>query len=478
MTLFRKNLFLRRSILLPVRCKRYIFYSLQALFKINILIVLLFAALFCANALFLPERAEGKEISVELVWKLDQAGWVEIDASGNYLLCAAGQENVPFLSGDKLCLGWGGWAPVWSVNYNDYKILRSPELKLIAEGGDGLTIRTPDGKNAVYRGGLEISWAGDHWKLINNVDLEDYLKGVVPMEMGNEWAAQGMEALKAQAVAARTYAVQHTQGGKMITDSPDRDQAYGGKLVEGQASDAVVATKGEFLADSGTGQPISALYSAHNGGFSEETENVWGGDDPHYVTKSDPYSLGVGGAVAQWNFQISAAALGKAFGLGPVRDLKLDKDTSGRVKKVRMTDWLGNAVTISGSKFVQKFYPFGQPVSSTAFLGSLFEAKLVPTSGQAVPSYTESLNRPVTVGGILNSALKQNGPLLGRIVSSDQGVQQATQPYGLYVFSGRGWGHGVGMSQWGAYHMAQEGLNYRDILGFYYEHTQVKQAGS
>lgn len=451
---------------------------LPVLFKINLLAFSLFTALFYAKALVIPDQAAGKEISVELVWNLGQSGWIEISADGNYLLCAKGQENVLFLSGDRLRLGWGGWTPIWRVNYDDYQILRSPVLELKVAGGVGLTILTPDGKKAVYRGGLEISWAGDHWKLVNVVNLEDYLQGVVPMEMGNEWAGQGMEALKAQAVAARTYAVKHTQNGKAITDSPDRDQAYAGKMVEGQASDAVRATQGEILADARSGQPIDALYSAHNGGFSEEPENVWGSADPHYAAKSDPYSLGVGGAVARWNFQISAAALGQTFGLGPVRELKLDKDTSGRVKKVRMTDWQGNAVAVSGGKFVQKFYPFGQPVRSTAFLGSLFDAKLIPTSDQPPPSYAESLNHPVTAGRIMESALKRRGPLLGRIISSDQGVQPMAQPYGLYVFSGRGWGHGVGMSQWGAYHMAQEGYSYRDILGFYYENTEVMQGGS
>ena len=82
------------------------------------------------------------------------------------------------------------------------------------------------------------------------MDSEDYLKGVVPIEMSNEWANGGIEALKAQAVAARTYLVKHTENGKKaITDSPDIDQAYAGMIVEGEASAAVEATRDEILVD-------------------------------------------------------------------------------------------------------------------------------------------------------------------------------------------------------------------------------------
>jgi len=64
-----------------------------------------------------------------------------------------------------------------------------------------------------------------------------------------------------------------------------------------------------------------------------------------------------------------------------------------------------------------------------------------------------------------------SGPRLGRIISSQEGTTVYSQPYGVYIFTGSGWGHGVGMSQWGAYHMAELGYSYVEILTYYYDHV-------
>jgi stage II sporulation protein D len=133
--------------------------------------------------------------------------------------------------------------------------------------------------------------------------------------MSNAWAVRGFEALKAQAVAARTYLIKNINANGIITDSPNIHQAYWGKTVEGEASRAVEATKGEILADVNTGKPISIFYSSHNGGFSEETQNVWQNHDPHYTAAPDPYSDGIGGMVNQWRFLVAADVLGRNFGL-------------------------------------------------------------------------------------------------------------------------------------------------------------------
>jgi len=70
---------------------------------------------------------------------------------------------------------------------------------------------------------------------------------------------------------------------------------------------------------------------------------------------------------------------------------------------------------------------------------------------------------------------KEQGPLLAKIFSSSLGSSTDTQPFGEFIFEGRGWGHGVGMSQWGAYHMAQLGYNYKEILSFYYNKTHISK---
>ena len=410
---------------------------------------------------------QAKEISVELVWKLGQAGWVEIEVEkGDYQLIV--DETIrKFPAGFSLQVGWGGWAPVVRINHEEFQAFRGSTLEIKGINPGSLSVKTPEDKAAVYRGGLGLSWQNSHWQLINRVDSEDYLKGVVPIEMSNEWSNGGLEALKAQAVAARTFLVKHTEDGKKaITDSPDIDQAYAGKLVEGDASVAVEATRAEILVDEPSRQPIEALYSSHSGGYTEDARNVWGTSDINNVAHPDPFSQEVGGAANHWRFIVSAPVLGSTFGLAPVQKVELDKYPSGRVKSVRMVDGFGQAKTVTGRTFVRKFYPFGQPIRKFAFLGSFFEIRKVATS--------RDLYGKSGLTGFLGSSAKDEGPLLSKIFSSSVGASPDSQPFGVFIFDGRGWGHGVGMSQWGAYHMSQLGYNYEEILAFYYNNTLVR----
>lgn len=416
---------------------------------------------------------QAKEISVELVWKLGQAGWVQIDVEeGDYQLIVD-KTTRTFPTGSTLQVGWGGWAPVLRINHEDIQVFSGSVLQLRGIKPGSLRIKVPEGKDVVYRGGIQLNWQNSHWRLINRVDSEDYLKGVVPIEMSNQWAKSGMEALKAQAVAARTYLVKHTENDKVITDSPDIDQAYAGKIVEGEASAAVEATRGEILVDAQSRQPIEALYSSHSGGYTEDAKNVWGNADSHNVSHPDPYSQGVGGAEDHWRFIVSAPILGSTFGLGPIQNIDLDKFPSGRVKSVRMVDLFGQSQTVTGRTFVKAFYPFGQPIRTTAFLGSLFEAKRIAPNRDSFREFglTEFTGSPE----LTSSYQEEHGPLLSKILSSSQGTSADSQSFGVFIFDGRGWGHGVGMSQWGAYHMAQLGYNYKEILSFYYNNTLVQE---
>ncbi|EGW40398.1 SpoIID/LytB domain-containing protein [Desulfosporosinus sp. OT] len=439
--------------------------------------------LFLCMALFIlvlspATPCQANEISVELVWKLGQASWVEIDVEqGDYQLIVD-TTTRKFPTGSTIQLGWGGWTPILRINQEDYQVSQGSVLELRGNNLGCLRVKTPEGNDVVYRGGLQMNWENGHWRLINRVDSEDYLKGVVPIEMSNEWAHGGIEALKAQAVAARTFLVRHTENGqKTITDSPDIDQAYAGKFVEGEASAAVDATRGQILVDTQSKQPIEALYSSHSGGYTEDAKNVWGTTDIHNVSHPDPYSEGVGGAVAHWRFIVSAPLLGSTFGVGPVRNVELDKFPSGRVKSVRMEDGFGHSQTVTGRTFVKAFYPFGQPIRTAAFLGSLFEAQTIAPQldlyGKSGLSVFLSAEAASLVSGT-SSAQKEQGPLLTKVLSSSLGTSATSQPFGVFIFEGQGWGHGVGMSQWGAYHMAQIGYTYKEILSFYYNNTLIQ----
>ncbi|MDP4126905.1 MAG: SpoIID/LytB domain-containing protein [Bacillota bacterium] len=436
---------------------------LRIVYRVSFLCVVLF--LFVLTPAI---PCQAGEISVELVWKLGQAGWVEIEVEqGSYQLIMDKTVHE-FPPGSTLQVGWGGWAPIMRINQGEYQITNESEIELKGTNQGSLRVKTPKGQNTSYRGGLKFNWQDDHWRFFNRIDSEDYLKGVVPIEMSNDWAKVGLEGLKAQAVAARTFLVKHTQNGKKtITDSPDIDQAYAGRNVEGEASVAVEATRGEILVDTQNGLPIEALYSSHSGGYTEDAKNVWGNPDIHNISHPDPYSIGIGGAANHWRFIVSALLLGSTFGLGPVQNIELEKFPSGRVKSVRMEDAFGQTKTVTGRTFVKAFYPFGQPIRTAALLGSLFEAHKIPSTQEPKEKAGFSL-----ILGVKESQQKQ-GPLLSKILSSSLGTSDNPQPFDVFIFEGRGWGHGVGMSQWGAYHMAQLGYNYKEILLFYYKNTQI-----
>lgn len=425
---------------------------------------------------------QAKEIDVELVWKFKGAGWIKVQVEqGNYLLKEVYKDNqteTPFPGGSTVELTWGGWSPALKKNHNPFQIWDGKEIELIRQGEYGtFQVQTPDGQRVSYRGSLRIRWEDGSCKLVNRVDQEDYLKGVVPIEMSNSWAGDGLEALKAQSVAARTYMVRKIRNTTQITDSPDYDQAYLGRNVEGSASQAVEATRGEILVDSITYQPVDALYSSHNGGYTERAENVWSNPDPHFTSQPDPFSQGIGGAADRWRFIIGGDILGRAFELGPIAKIELDKLPSGRVKKVSMQDIYGKLVSVSGRAFVQKFYPYGQPITTQAFLGNLFSVQQILTDEKVFSFDLRMKGMPPYLSGFIKDNQKlleaNSGPRLGRIISSSQGIRDFPAAYDVFIFNGRGWGHGVGMSQWGAYQMAQRGYTYREILDFYYQQTDL-----
>ena len=145
-----------------------------------------------------------------------------------------------------------------------------------------------------YRGELKITLDGNGRQIlaVNHIDLETYLRGVVPGEMPPSWGNYGgIEALKAQAVAARTYALyrQSSQrhSGYHICDA-QHCQAYRGRGLESLNTDlAIKETRGEILTYNGT--VIEPVYHATNGGFTEEAQHVWFNPLPYFRSEPDPY---------------------------------------------------------------------------------------------------------------------------------------------------------------------------------------------
>lgn len=271
-----------------------------------------------------------------------------------------------------------------------------------------------------YRGKVIIQRnAGGKMDVINVVELEVYLYGVVPKEMSPEWP---LEALKAQAVVSRTYTIyQKERSGNRDYDlcSAMNSQVYGGKGVEAEkAKQAVDETRGIVLLYDG--QLILSYFHADSGGITEDPEYVWAVKLPYLKGSRDDYSINSPNSL--WELSLSLDEIRKALNekgleVGQIDGLMpVEISPSGRVRKIKVSHGGGETI-ISGNDFRLKIGP--ALIRSTLF------------------SLTVD-NREVR-------------------------------------FEGRGYGHGVGMSQCGACAMAREGYLYRDILKHYYQGVDIGQ---
>jgi stage II sporulation protein D len=195
-----------------------------------------------------------------------------------------------------------------------------------------------------YRGQIEIVVSGKKLHAINVVGLEQYLAGVVAKEMPSAWPD---EALKAQAVAARSYALSHRLSGRSFDLYADvRSQVYGGVPAEHpRTTAAVAATKGEVLL--WEGRPIDALFHSTSGGATAAAVEVFGKDVPYLVPVEDPHSAL--SPVHRWGpTPVAETTLRKGLKLRtPVTGLTLTRAASGRVATAAVVTAAG-ATTVTG----------------------------------------------------------------------------------------------------------------------------------
>ena len=198
-----------------------------------------------------------------------------------------------------------------------------------------------------YRGSLRVS-GGKAVRVVNVVRLEPYLWGVVPSEMPDRWPA---EALKAQAVVARTYALTHRQKGGDFDLYPDtRSQVYGGIPAESDPTrEAVNATAGEVVLYKG--ELAQTFFFSSSGGRTANVEDVWytAKPTPYLVSVPDPYDTL--SPYHNWGpLRFSAARLGRKLGVrGALLDVRSDTAASGRVRSLTLVGANGERI-LTGSK--------------------------------------------------------------------------------------------------------------------------------
>lgn len=260
-----------------------------------------------------------------------------------------------------------------------------------------------------------------HEGRIHHLGLEEYVGGVLLAEVGPGWPE---EALKAMAVCARTFALERMMANhdrNYHLTGTTADQVYrAGYREHPSLVRAVRDTAGQVLA--ADGRLARVFYHASSGGATACVDSVWGGGRiGHLGGVADPYS--VDDPYSNWSFTLDPDEFRRLLGLSP-----------------------GNTVESAG---VSHRHPCGRA-----------ETLAVRLSGGSSRLFSARELREKQLGTErLRSTFFEVGTAGGRI-----------------SFRGHGWGHGVGLSQWGARRMAESGFDYRDILSFYFPGTELRRA--
>lgn len=260
-----------------------------------------------------------------------------------------------------------------------------------------------------YRGQLRLLLQDKRILAVNYVDLEEYLYSVVGGEAVPSWPLQ---ALKAQAVAARSYALYQRSKAQSLPyelDTTDATQVYKGLASEYNTThEAVDGTKGQIMTYKG--EVILAVFHSGSGGHTENVEDVW--------SSALPYLRGV----VDYDFESPKYEWNESFSSNQLSDVLQEV---GTVKEM----------------IVEKTTPQGRVVSM----------KVVGT----------------------NSTRSFTGNLLRKLLNLPSTLFLVTTTPEGFLISGKGFGHGLGLSQWGAYYLAKQGYSYQQILTHYYPNAQL-----
>ncbi|MFD2702965.1 SpoIID/LytB domain-containing protein [Paenibacillus shunpengii] len=426
----------------------------------------------------------------------------------------------------------------------DHYIVSGNDAKLVLDGGDA-GIRVTERSARTYRGDFEISTYNGQLALVNELPLEQYLYSVVGTEVYTSWPE---ETLKAQAVAARSYALY--QGNRFtIANVVDTtlSQAYNGIGAEHErVTQAVNATAGEVLKSGG--KIIEAIFSSNAGGTTADPSEVWNGGGNLFASVASPgdqaaqqgtyewYHVlltdGKTGYVREDNTKLlegtTAAGLPKLTVTAQntnVRKIPLIQSTVNPIAQLNP----GTEVVVLGKVNESGSFSWMRGPFTSAEVVAMLQGKV----NTAVPSSITSLE--VTERGPSGRALEvqANGQVLGvkygdayrsafgslpstlfditdtgsytvlgangqtaekkgsggahvisasgtssysgnsMVVMNGEGDARAVSKTQSFLFNGQGYGHGLGLSQWGAKGMADEGYDYQSILKHYYQNVII-----
>ena len=458
--------------------------------------------------------ASAREITVLLKQRVTQAS---IGGQSVVLTDARGMYTKPFNGTFKASYS-NGAMKAGKVTY---------KLPVTMKSASGVVV---DGVK--YKGSLVIERNSNGLNLINKVDVEEYLKGVLKSEMSPTWPK---EALKAQAVLARTYTLAGKRHGSYDLCDETHCQVYRGTAGESpNITQAVNETKGQILTYGGA--PAQTFFFSDSGGMTTSSEAVWGGAIPYLKPKADPVPSGSPNKT--WQTQLTMAQIGSKLnaagaGVGTLKSLRpYKRDKSGRIEQIELKGSAGTKI-ISGDKFRNAVG--ASVVKSTLFEFNRQSAYKVSTTSAArpaanvvqIPKQNAAPAQNVQIAGMpendadkLYWMAKNNvftmRELLSMIGNDDKypeyiaeglarmakmkkqpakaAAPKPSKPAATVtvteasasalpmdgtsaktvVIYGRGYGHGVGFPQWTAKALAEAGWDYKRMLEYYFSGTKLE----
>ncbi|MDL2217950.1 SpoIID/LytB domain-containing protein [Christensenellaceae bacterium OttesenSCG-928-M15] len=337
---------------------------------------------------------------------------------------------------------------------------------------DYIRIKNAEHGTCTYLGNMTFDVKDNAVRAINTLNVDQYLYGVVPHEMSNLFP---IDALKAQAVCARGYAVskcsKNAGNAYDLTDT-STDQVYRGYASKNtRAIAAVDETSGQVLTYEG--DIIEAYYSASNGGQTERTGNVWENDLPYYTNADDPYDLLNASSIEEKSFipeEFTAETIRLMDPFVLFALTRAANEAAGR----EVTPLKTISVTPMNPRYEEPSRVY-EDVEIVMQVG--YEALNETLEGQVTivlkldelqfGSYENTLGRI----GAKKTRLRMRG--------AERGTKKtdAKQYAGWYITERR-YGHGVGLSQRSAQERARHGESYTDILSFYYVNTALHTVGT
>ena len=409
--------------------------------------------------------------------------WIE----GTYYVRVGGYPDSGSAAAAQAALGLEGTSVV-GTSSGAVSVVKTGTSTILFQfdGGSGLALGVLPGlddsvktktwfKRRVYFGGFRFERInGGNLTVVNILNLEDYVNCVISQEMSDSWP---LEALKAQACCARTYAARLNRHAAHHFDlcATTDCQAYpGAGQIGDNTTRAAEETAGLYV---WYGDALAeTYYFSSDGGATEDVRNVWNSNSnlPYLAGVVDPYEAAVADRISNYNWSytfgkeelavVAQRMRNNGYQCAELVDMRVSEVTPmGNVRAITLTDSNQKNWTLYGDN--ARVYLGVRSLRFSIYGGGSY---YVDDSNTKLSGLSDVY--AVTGDGSVQQVNTGGMPY----VVTGSGTQQMTSVSDSFTVSGTGWGHNVGMSQWGAYAMAIQGIAYDQILKFYYTGVDIR----